>query len=91
MLAALLSAPDNIFEASFSSVLILTFPLGLLGYGLLGVFAMGLGSDAGVVPTIVFSVVSLVVFMGAAVVNLVTVRGLWRWCNGRRTHNEGAR
>jgi hypothetical protein len=90
MVAALVSAPDNIFEASFISVLILTFPVGLLGYGLLGVFALALGS-AGVVGTIIGIVLGLVVFMGSAVVNVITVRGLWRWCLDRRAHRQGAR
>ena len=90
MVAALLSAPDNILEASFNVVLILTFPIGLLGYGVLGVFALALGS-AGVVGTIIGVALGFVVFLGAAVINVITVRGFWRWCLDRRSHRQGAR
>jgi hypothetical protein len=88
LVAGFVSAPDAFVEAGFFATVVLTLPLGGLCYGMLGMLAIALGAatggHAGVWALVAFALVSVLLFMGAAVVNAITVRGLWRWCKGRR-------
>jgi hypothetical protein len=77
------AAPDAIVTAGFDAVLILTLPLGYVGYGFLAYAGLALSGD-GVVASVILAVLSVVVFIGAAIVNVITVRGLWRWSSRRR-------
>lgn len=83
LVAGFVSAPDAIFKAGFGATVILTLPLGYLGYGVLAIAAMAL-TGAGAWASVVVAVLIILIFMGAAVVNVITVRGFWRWCSGRR-------
>lgn len=83
LVAGFTSAPDAIFTAGFDATLILTLPLGYVGYGALATAAVALPGD-GVRASVIIAVLVVLIFMGAAVVNAITARGLWRWWNGRR-------
>lgn len=83
LVARLVSAPDAITVAAFGAAVILTFPLGNLGYGILAMAAVAL-TGAGAWAAVVVAALIILVSMGAAVVNVVVVRGFWQWCSGRR-------
>jgi hypothetical protein len=80
LIAGFVSAPDSIFMTGFYAALILTLPLGYLGYGVLATAAMALTGD-GVLASVIMAVLILAVFMGAGIINVIAVRGLWRCCS----------
>ena len=91
LVAGFVSAPDAIVMAGFYTALILTLPLGYVGYGALAAAAIALTGHA-VPASAVMAVLVVLVFMGAALVNVVTLRGLLRWCSGRRrSRRRGSR
>jgi hypothetical protein len=83
LIAGATSAPDSAVATGFDTALVLTVPLGLLAYGAVAVAAMAL-TGHGVLASWILAVVTVVLFVGSAVVNVIAVRGLWRWCHGRR-------
>jgi hypothetical protein len=71
-------------ESAFLVTTALTLPLSGFAYGILGVGAMALaGVPAGLREAIAI-VLILVMYPGAAVVNVISVRGIWRACRRRQ-------
>lgn len=87
LIAGFASAPDAVIMTGFAAALTLTLPLGYLGYAVLATAAMALTGE-GVLASVIMAVLIVAVFMGAGIVNVIAVRRLWRWCNGRRSRRS---
>jgi hypothetical protein len=83
LVAGLASGPEAILLGGLYATLLLTIPVGVAGYAVLAVGGLALSGD-GVLASATMALITVVVFMGAAVVNVITARGLLRWCSDRR-------
>jgi hypothetical protein len=87
LLTWLIAGPTNSTPA-FDASLVLTAPIGLLGYAVVGLVALALPNDSSIAP-IAMPALIVVVFMSAAAVNVVAARGIGLWCSRRARRARG--